>query len=154
MPDHARLWIYQADRKLNSDELQMVQEQVAQFVNQWQAHGHDLKASYEINHDQFLTLVVDETYSQPSGCSIDASVHLIQQLESELNISFMTSGQIAFMESGQVNLVPFNQLKAQVQEKKIHPETQIFDNTIQHLGDFRKEWLKPSKDTWVNRYFQ
>lgn len=154
MPDNARLWIYQAERKLSREETQLVEANTEAFLNQWRAHGQDLKSSFVVEYDQFLIISVDESFSQASGCSIDASVHLIKALESALNISFMTTSQVAFLQNDEINLYPFNQLKTQIKEKVITPETPVFDNTVQNVAEFKSRWLKESSATWVNRYFQ
>ena len=153
MPDNARLWIYQAERKLKPEEVLFVEENTKSFLNQWQAHGQDLKASFSVEYDQFLIISVDESFSQASGCSIDASVHLIKALENELGVSFMTTSQVAFLQNDQINLYPFNQLKSQVEEEVITPETLVFDNTVQNVAQFRTGWLQESGKTWVKRYF-
>lgn len=153
MPDDARLWIYQVERKLKPEEVRLVEENTKNFLNQWQAHGQDLKASFSVEYDQFLIISVDESFSQASGCSIDASVHLIKALEKELGVSFMTTSQVAFLQNEQINLYPFNQLKAQAKEQVITPETLVFDNTVQNVAQFREEWLKESGKAWVKRYF-
>ncbi|WP_350207130.1 hypothetical protein [Ekhidna sp.] len=153
MPDNARLWIYQAERKLKPEEVRFVEENTNNFLNQWQAHGQDLKASFSVEYDQFLIISVDESFSQASGCSIDASVHLIKALEKELGVSFMTTSQVAFLQNEQINLYPFNQLKAQAEGQVITPETLVFDNTVRNVAQFREGWLKESGKTWVKRYF-
>ncbi len=154
MPDHARLWIYQTERKLTDQETEFVRQNTANFLNQWQAHGQDLKASFDLKYNQFLIISADESFSQASGCSIDASVHLIKALENELKISFMTSGKVAFLQGEEISLYPFNELKGQIEQKSIRPETLVFDNTVQNIGDFKLKWMAESKDTWVSRYFQ
>ncbi len=154
MPDHARLWIYQISRALTEDEASFVRNTTEQFLGQWQAHGMDLKASYELRYNQFLIISVDETFSQASGCSIDSSVHLIQALEQKLNASFMTTSQVAFLVNDEISLFPFNGLREQVNKKVIQPETQVFDNTVKNLAEFREKWLVTSKQTWVNRFFK
>ena len=154
MPDNARLWIYPAERKLSPDEVQLVEANTNTFLSQWKAHGQDLKSSFKVEYNQFLIISVDESFSQVSGCSIDASVHLIKVLESALDISFMTTDQVAFLQDDEINLYPFNQLKTQAKEKVITPDTPVFDNTVQNVAEFKSRWIKESSNTWVNRYFQ
>lgn len=154
MPDDARLWIYQAGRRLTNEEIAFTRQCTEAFLSKWQAHGQDLKAAYTIEYDQFLVISVDESFSQASGCSIDSSVHLINALEKELGVSFITTSQVAFMLEDGIELFPFNQLKTQVQENVIQPETKIFDNTVKNLAEFKQKWLVPSSETWVSRYFQ
>ncbi len=154
MPDHARLWIYQAERSLTDQEVELVRHGTIDFLNQWQAHGQELKASFELKFNQFLILAVDESFSQVSGCSIDASVHLIKSLENKLHLSFSTSRKVAFFQEEKINLYPFHELKQHVQNKMIKPETQIFDNTIKNIADLNQNWLVPCSQTWMNRYFK
>lgn len=154
MPDNARLWIYQAERKLSPEEVQLVIVNTEAFLKQWRAHGQDLKSSFSVEYDQFLVITVDESFSQASGCSIDASVHLIKGLEAALKISFMTTSQVAFLMENEINLFPFNNLKKQAEAKTITPETLVFDNTVQNVAEFNSRWLRESRATWINRYFQ
>ncbi|GAB4249744.1 MAG: hypothetical protein Tsb0034_29080 [Ekhidna sp.] len=154
MPDESRLWIYQCSRELSDEESAFVRQHTEQFLNQWQAHGQDLKAAYVLKYNRFLVISVDESFSQASGCSIDSSVHLISALERELGVSFMTTSQVAFMLEKGIQLFPFNQLKDQVNQKMIAPETKVFDNTVKNLSEFRSRWLVPSSQTWIKRYFQ
>ncbi len=154
MPDQARLWIYQAERKLDQEEVKLVQEGAKNFLNKWRAHGQDLKSSFKIEYNRFLVISVDESFSQASGCSIDASVHLIKGLESKLGISFMTTNQVAFLQDEEINLYPFNQLKTQVKDAVISPNTLVFDNTVRNVAEFKSRWLQKSQNTWVKRYFQ
>ncbi|WP_462253043.1 hypothetical protein [Ekhidna sp.] len=153
MPEEARLWIYQAERKLTDKEVEFVRFNTEKFLSQWQAHGQDLKSSFTIEYDQFLVISVDESFSQASGCSIDASVHLIEALQSELGISFMTTSQVAFLQNDKINLYPFNKLKEQAKENVISPETLVFDNTVKNVAEFKSRWLKESGATWVKRFF-
>lgn len=154
MPDTARLWIYQISRKLDANEVMFVKNTTERFLSQWQAHGQDLKASYKIAYDQFFIISVDESFSQASGCSIDSSVHLIQALENELKVSFMTTSQVAFLVEDEINLFPFNNLKEQISNQVIHPKTKVFDNTVKNLAEFKQKWLVESENSWVNRYFK
>lgn len=154
LPDESRIWIYQAERKLSSAEEATVKDKMGAFLAQWQAHGNELKAACFIAQSQFLVLAVDESFAQPSGCSIDASVHLINSLENELGISFSTREKVAFLIDDQVALHPFNQLKAKIEARSIKPETLMFDTTINNLGAFRSKWLVPSEQTWLKRYFK
>jgi len=154
MPDAARLWVYQANRALNEEEAAFIRQYTEQFLAQWQAHGNDLKSSYQLEYNQFLVISVDESYSEASGCSIDASVHLIKALEEKLGISFITSGQVAFMLEDQIKLFPFNKIKSQIEKAVIRPETTVFDNTVKDLGEFKRRWKAPSDQSWIGRYFQ
>ncbi len=48
MPESARLWIYQADRRLTDVEARVVEETTTVFLTDWIAHGKELKASLSV----------------------------------------------------------------------------------------------------------
>ena len=70
MPDHARVWIYQANRTLTTREVQQAEQWGQQFVAQWAAHGQALRASVAVLHQHFAVIALDEQHQAASGCSI------------------------------------------------------------------------------------
>lgn len=153
MSETSRVWIYQAERKLSEVEVDFVKKSTSDFLKGWSAHGNDLKSSFKVEYDQFLILTVDESFSQASGCSIDASVNLIKALEAKIGIRFITNNMVGFLIGDEVKLLPFNELKQEVQNQTISSSTPMFNNTIQYLSDFRTKWLIESEKSWVKRYF-
>ncbi|RYF58255.1 MAG: hypothetical protein EOO39_34485, partial [Cytophagaceae bacterium] len=77
LPDTARVWVYQADRPLSDGEVNTISESLQQALNQWAAHGQPLLASAQVIENRFVVIGVDESYTLPSGCSIDASVRTV-----------------------------------------------------------------------------
>ena len=154
IPQDARLWVYQADRKLTEEEVKAVEAAAEQFVNNWEAHGKPLRASFKIAYDQFLILTVDENYNGATGCSIDSSVALVRYLQQSLNISFLDRSKVAVMNDSQVELTPFTQLKSLVAEGTIDRDTMIFDNSVDSMEKFQSSWLVKAEDSWLRRYFK
>ncbi|MCP4975889.1 MAG: ABC transporter ATPase, partial [Maribacter sp.] len=74
LPESSRVWIYQANRSFTSLELEELGGELDAFIQDWTAHGSDLKAGYEIRYKRFIILALDQTDTAASGCSIDASV--------------------------------------------------------------------------------
>ncbi|MEL7004300.1 MAG: hypothetical protein AAFN93_16405 [Bacteroidota bacterium] len=153
MPDHSRVWIYQADRKFNMAEMKELGINTASFLEQWAAHGAALKASYEILHDQFLVLSVDEGYNAASGCSIDSSVHFIQSQEQLLGVNFFDRTKVAFVQNGDVFLESVQNLKSKANSGVITSDVLTFDNLVTNKKEFDERWCVPAKNTWLARYF-
>ncbi len=153
MPDHSRVWIYQADRKLNSSEVELLTKNTAKFLEQWAAHGAALKASYALLHDQFLVLSVDEGFNMASGCSIDSSVHFVQSQEQAFGINFFDRTKVAFVRNGDVFLESVQNLKSKVNSGLISSEIMTFDNLVANKKEFDERWCVPAKNTWLARYF-
>ena len=95
LPGTARIWIYQADRKLNEGENHNFKR--PSFVHEsMDAYQQPLKASFAVLHDYFVVLAVDESYTEASGCSIDSSVAVIRQLCAQLDVDLLGRNKIAF----------------------------------------------------------
>jgi len=91
LPDHARVWIYPASRPFTALEKEEISEIISRFLNQWATHGTPLKTGFDLPYDRFIVIGLDEEVQGASGCSIDASVHLIQQLEAKFDVILLNS---------------------------------------------------------------
>ena len=67
-----------------ASEKEELSEILTQFLNQWAAHP--LKTAFDLPYDRFIVIGLDEELQEASGCSIDASVHFIQQLEKKFDV--------------------------------------------------------------------
>ena len=76
MPDHARVWVYQADRNLSDAEVQYINQTLDAQINNWAAHGAALVGAATILHKRFVVVSVDENHNQVSGCSMPRPVGL------------------------------------------------------------------------------
>ncbi|MBC6991702.1 hypothetical protein [Hymenobacter sp. BT491] len=154
LPAHARIWIYQANRRLTDAEIATVQPALAQFSADWTSHGRALQASAAILHHQFLVIGLDEAVADASGCSIDASVRFVRELEAYLGVTLLEKSQLAFLINDQVKLMDRRELRAAVAEGRLQSDTLYFDNTIAQRGQLAAAWPAPAAQTWLARYFQ
>ena len=153
LPPQARVWIYQASRPLTNAEVAELQPVLTQFITQWTSHGQKLQASAQIFHNQFLILANDEDINSPSGCSIDASVHFVKELEAKLNVSFFDRTRLAFLQEDKISVVPLKEVKQEINAGTITPDSLYFDNTTSTAGQINNSWPKPAKESWLSRYF-
>lgn len=154
MPENARLWVYQADRPFTFQEEEAIRELTQHFVGQWAAHGQPLRAASSIEHHQFIILAVDESMHTASGCSIDASVGLIREIQDRFQVNLLDRTKIAFLIDGKVTLVPMTQLKDAINTGQIDAQTKVFNNAIDKASEWKAHWLQPAGETWMKRYFQ
>lgn len=153
LPAEARVWIYQASRPLRSDEIMSLLPRLARFAEDWTSHGRALQASAEILHQQFLVIGLDEGVAGASGCSIDASVRFVTQLEQLLGVELLDKSRLAFMINGTVQLMKRTALKDAVADGTVTPDTFYFDNTLPTKGELATRWPRPASQTWLTRYF-
>jgi hypothetical protein len=153
LPESSRIWIYQSNKELTNDQLVMISERIHDFINDWSAHNSPLKASFNLYHDRFLVIGVDETYCQLSGCSIDKSTKIIENLEADLGITFFDRFQVAFREGDMVKGCSLTEFKKMVKEGNLNiNKTKVFDNMVSSKKDLLEAWEKPIKKSWHYQY--
>jgi hypothetical protein len=153
LSNQSKVWIYASEKRLTAEQCALISIELKYFTDVWQAHGVDLKASFLIQQNHFIIIGVDETHHAPSGCSIDKSVQVIKSIESKLNIDLMNRMIVYFLSNNQVESIRANDISKSIKDGVINIDSQIFDNTITSMESYQKAWLKPAKETWLNRYF-
>lgn len=149
MPDHSRVWVYQANRPFTASEIQAIENYLAPALTQWAAHGAGLNASYEIRFQQVIVIAVDETVNAASGCSIDASTRWFKEMGAELGIDFFDRST-AVVDGDELTLIPLTALK---NNPLLDRATQIIPLQTESLGAYRSGWLQRADTTWLKRYF-
>jgi len=152
LKDDSRVWIYQADREFSTNEVEKISEKIKNFVATWQRHGEDLKASFQIKYSQFIVLAVDESFNNVSGCSIDASVNLIKQLENTLNMDLTNKLNISFRDGNNINVVNLADFQKYAKEQKITVDTVVFNNMVATKSEFKNNWEVTANNSWHQRF--
>lgn len=154
MSNESRVWVYQMDRAIGDEEALEIASQSEKFCEQWVAHNQPLKASFKLFYNHFLVIAVDESFNQASGCSIDASVHLVKQLEQNFNLNFFDRTQVAFLDKGNVFLESISNLKTGIVEGKIDEQTLTFNNLVKNKEELENRWIVSALESWIKRYFK
>jgi len=154
LPDSSRVWIYQANRSFSDQELQEITTQSEDFITQWTAHGADLKASFEIRYKRFIIFGLDQELNMASGCSIDASVSFIQQLEKQYNVELLDKMNVSYKQGEFIaykNLIDFRKM---AKEKAVSPNTIVFNNLVNTKAEYLSNWEVPASESWHNRFLK
>lgn len=153
LSDTSKVWIYQASRTLDEAECAAIREELVQFVEAWTAHQMSLHAYGDIYHNRFLVLMADESDHAASGCSIDRSVHFLQDLEQRYRVSLFDRTDVAWTgPDGIIYTAPLGNLKAMVEEHTIDEGTLVFDNLVSTKKQFETAWMKPLSMSWHHRF--
>lgn len=153
LPENASVWVYPLSRNLSQAESQAIMAQLIDFVAQWQAHGHPLKASATILLNRFIVLAADEAHYAPSGCAIDRSVQAVRQLVNHFGLEIADRGQVFFFINNTINPVPVNQLKQAHHQGLWNANTLVFDTTAPNVSALQRNPV-PAHSTWLVRYLQ
>jgi hypothetical protein len=151
--DDARIWIFQSTNYLEFEKVERISARLMNFLNDWQAHGKDLMASFTIIHDRFIVVALDEASYQATGCSIDKLTHFIQALENELAISLLDRTQIAFRDENQmIEIIHMMDFRAALESGEIDEDTIVFNNLIENKGQLKRQWETVLANSWHKQW--
>ena len=155
VPDFApqsRVWVYTSDRRLTDAESAYTQTQLSTFCQQWTAHNQALKAAAEIIDNQLIVLLVDETQAGASGCSIDKSVHFLEDLGQAVGADFFERMRFGWLdETDHLHMSTRNEFSNLVKDGRITDDTRVVNTLAQTKQDLQEKWLLPFNKSWHKR---
>ena len=149
----SKVWIYQSNRAFTNDEAATIQQKLDEFTAQWAAHGHQLKAKAEVIHQFFIVFTVDEATAGVTGCSIDASVRVIKDIEQAYQVDLFDRFNIAYKVDEKVIVTNKEDFETLVNIKTIGPKTIVFNNLVQTLQEFETKWETTFEESWHSKVF-
>jgi len=152
LPSTARIWIYQANRSLQPNEVALVTDRMATFMEGWRSHGENINVAMKLAYNQFLILAVDEQVNAASGCSIDSSVREVKALGEALQVDFLNKLKVAYLENDTVKTVSIPSFKALVARGEVTGDTLIFNNMITTKAALDQQWIIQAKQSWLSKY--
>lgn len=152
LPESSRVWIYQANRSFNEQELQEINEKLEKFIEQWTAHGADLKASFEIKYNRFITLAMDQQMNQATGCSIDDSVRFIQQLEKDYGVDLLDKMNVSYKQGEFVAYKSLTDFRKMAKDRAVSSKTIVFNNLVNNKAEYLSDWEVPASESWHKRF--
>jgi hypothetical protein len=156
LPDSSRLWIFGVSRALSPAEEDRLLSAVDAFLDGWKAHGHPLAAAREWRHGRFLLVAVDDRVAPPSGCSIDALVRVLRELEGPLDAEIVGGAPVWFREGGEEGpprRTSREEFREAARQGTVGPETVVFDLSLTRLEELRAgAWERRARESWHARY--
>jgi len=154
LPEHGRLWVFPASRRLAEAEEERLLAEVDVFLDAWAAHGAPLRAGRELVEGWFLLVGVDEDASKPSGCSIDALVNRLKALGGELGVELLDHAPVWYRAGADVRRVSREAFLALAREGSVSSDTRVFDPSLTRMVHLRREGLeRPARRSWHAQAF-
>lgn len=154
LPDHGRVWVFPASRRLDAEEERRLLAEVDAFLDGWAAHGAPLTSARELVEGWFLLVGVDEDASRPSGCSLDALVNRLEALGEALGVRLVDHAPVWYRAGGSVRCVTREEFRALARDGRADPDTPVFDPSLTRLAQLRREGLeRPASRSWHARAF-
>ena len=153
IPAESRIWIYQSNRKFTDDEVVEIENDLIEFLNNWSAHGASLEASFQLKYNRFIILTVNQEVQAATGCSIDASVAFIQNLEQKYNVDLLDKMNVAFKQGEYITYKTLLEFKKLAKEKAVSENTIVFNNLVTTIEEWNENWEVPAGESWHSRFF-
>lgn len=152
LPETSRVWIYQCNRSLTENEISEISSKLDVFIENWTAHGSDLQAGYDIKYKRFITIGLNQNLNSATGCSIDASVHFIQQLEKEYSIDLMDKMNVSYKQGEFIAYKSLSDFKKMAKDKAVSKKTIVFNNLVANKAEYLENWEVPASESWHSRF--
>ena len=152
LPESSRVWIYQANRSFTDAELEEIKLKLEAFIQQWTAHGANLKASFEIRYKRFIILALDQKMNVATGCSIDESVRFIQQLEQDYQVDLLDKMNVSYKQGEFVAYKTLTDFRKMAKDKAVSPKTIVFNNLVNNKAEYLSDWEVPASESWHKRF--
>lgn len=152
LADGSRVWIYGARPAPGPDRAARLRRATREFLDDWAAHRRELRAGTDWLHHRFLVVAVDESRAPASGCSIDALVDHLRELEEAMGLTLLDASPVWFRdpdEGGRVRAASRPEFRRLAAEGAVDGDTTVFDLTTQRLEDLRSgRWERAAGDSW------
>ncbi len=153
MPGSSRVFIYQATREFNNDELHNISNRANEFIDNWKSHDKDLMACVEVRYNRFVIILIDESFASVGGCSLDNSTRFMKSLEHEFQVSLFDRLNFAYKENNLVKSCNRSDFEQLISEGRINEDTIVFNNLVANKNELENNWEIPFKNSWHNRMF-
>ena len=152
LPEDARIWIYPCNRSFSELEIGAIEEALTSFLTQWTVHGDSLRAGFEIKYRRFIVIALDQGHNAVSGCSIDASVRFIQELEEKYHVDLLDKMNVSYKQGEFIAYKPLNEFKKMAKQKAVSKKTIVFNNLVINKLEYDEVWEVPAEDSWHARF--
>ncbi|MSR23359.1 MAG: hypothetical protein EXR92_07445 [Gemmatimonadetes bacterium] len=158
LPDTARLWAFGVSRALQPDEEARLLTAVDRFLDGWNAHGQPLAAARAWLDGRFLLVGVDDSLTPPSGCSIDALVGTLREVERAFGVEIVGGGSVWYRDAargGEPRTISRTDFQKEVARGAVTEDTIVFDFSLTRVEELRQgRWELPAGRSWHRRYFR
>ena len=152
LPETSRVWIYQANRSFTEQEIEEISSKLDMFIENWTAHGGDLHSGYEIKYKRFIVIGLNQNLNSATGCSIDASVHFIQQLEKDYNVDLMDKMNVSYRQGEFIAYKPLTDFRKMAKDKAVSKKTIVFNNLVANKAEYLENWEVSASESWHSRF--
>ena len=149
LPAYARVWVFQANRFLSEEEVDMINKEMQSFIGQWASHGNDIYGDFSVEYNLFLIVGADETRSPTSGCSIDTLNRMVKEIGDKIGVDFFDRLKIAYEDtSTKIHIATMGEFRELMAKDSITGQTTVYNNLVENVGELDNDWRTIVKNSW------
>ncbi len=146
-----KVWIYLSDKVLEGTLLSEIKDRGEAFVKNWKAHENPLNATFEVLHNRFLIVKVNEAIFNASGCSIDKLLRFVKELETDFKIQLLNRLLVACKIDNEIEVMPSHKVKDILALGELNENSIVYNTAASNTFEFLN-WEQPLKETWLKKY--
>ncbi len=150
LPAGARVWVFAGNRPIEASDRERITEVMARVLQAWKSKAPMAKGCFEFREDRFFIVGSDESGECLSGCSIDAMVQWMMQLEQQVGLKLVDRMAVHYRRAdGVVDTVSRAEFKNLAAAGDVTPETPVFDTIISRVESLRDGQFEiPLSGSW------
>lgn len=151
LPGDSRAWIYGARPAPGPDRARRLREATREFLDGWAAHRQALRAGMGWLHGRFLVVAVDESRAPASGCSVDALVDHLREMEETTGLTLLDASPVWFRDPDDdgIRTATRPEFRRLAEAGEVDGDTTVFDLTAERLEEVRSgRWERAASSSW------
>ena len=144
-----KIWVYLSNKEFSEEMQKNISADCIDFINDWNTHGNLLNGSFELLHNRFIIIKVNENSFSASGCSIDKQLQFIKQLESTYKINLLDRLLVAYRDGNVIKTKSSNEMKQALKDGSLALDTIYFNTSVSTLEQFHTSFESSIRNSWL-----
>ncbi|MFT5514014.1 MAG: hypothetical protein ACI80V_000115 [Rhodothermales bacterium] len=154
LPADANVWLYAASRQLTQVECGLVEARLSRFVDGWSSHGRSVLGMSEIAEGRILAMGAVVPNGDISGCGIDKSAHVLDEIGREMGVEWLAGLSIAFRDrDGAIQVTDRPTFRKLVKANQVGQDTTVIDLSVVRVAEMESGLEKRLGDSWHGTVF-
>ncbi|MCF8237817.1 MAG: hypothetical protein K9I85_06650 [Saprospiraceae bacterium] len=145
----SRTWIFQTTEHLSPADLQVINDRLTAFMEEWTAHQMQLTATFGIYFQHILVISIDQEGHHATGCSLDSLHQTIAALGQQLCKDFFDRLSIPLLINDEITFRSKKAILRDLASGELKSDTLMLDQTIQQLDAWKERWVVPISASWI-----
>ena len=95
---------------------------------------------------------LNQENASASGCSIDASVHFIQELQQKMDVDLLDKMDVTYYNGAFIAHKSLLDFRKMAKNKSVSANTVVFNNLVNTKAEYKENWEVAAKDSWHSRF--